>query len=130
MTLFATDNIEELLECHDPFIYSRPLWLHCGCGDCCGARPWWDWRSGGVGWCVALTVEFESRLRGMTEPRLMQNFVDDVRRQEDYADADRQHSIWIAEHPWLALAYRIVGMAITLGCVAGVGWLAVRSVTR
>jgi hypothetical protein len=57
-----------------------------------------------------------------TNVELMQNFVDQVREQEDYAYEDRQDFIWQASHPWLSLAYRIIGMAIMAGCAALVGW--------
>jgi hypothetical protein len=59
----------------------------------------------------------------------MQNFVDqsaraegEVRKQEDYAYEDRQDFIWVIEHPWLSLAYRIVGLTIMAGCAVLVGW--------
>jgi hypothetical protein len=58
----------------------------------------------------------------MREPELMGNFVDQVRQQEDYAYADRQEFIWTVAHPWLSLAYRIVGLSIMAGCAGLIGW--------
>ena len=58
----------------------------------------------------------------MIQPRLMQNFTEQVREQEDYAYEDRQSLIWALEHPVLSVVYRVVGLTIMAGCAALVGW--------
>jgi hypothetical protein len=43
----------------------------------------------------------------------------------DYATETRLSRLWVIEHPWLALAYRVVGLAILTASAAGViavGW--------
>ena len=61
----------------------------------------------------------------MTQPRLMQTFVEHVeaveaRQQADYADADRWQMIWAVEHPWASMAYRVLGSMILAAGVAGI----------
>jgi hypothetical protein len=41
---------------------------------------------------------------------------------EDYATETRLSRLWVIEHRWLALAYRVVGLAIM--ATAGTGMLA------
>jgi|HubBroStandDraft_2_1064218.scaffolds.fasta_scaffold937656_1 hypothetical protein len=40
----------------------------------------------------------------------------------DYATADRLDRLWVIEHRWLALGYRLVGLSILTA--AGIGFIA------